>query len=131
MIRTGVVKVALIDNHSIMRECIHNFLSEFGYSISLQANDGRELISQLSKDNVPDICLLEFNARKKAGYETIKMLKTNWPQMKIAIYSMQAGPVENKTQVSGADMVISYQTSLTELKNTLEQLLKQQPVLAE
>jgi hypothetical protein len=74
--------------------------------------------------------LLEFNARKKVGYETIKMLKTNWPYMKIVIYSMQAGPVENKTQVSGADVTISNQTTLAKLKYTLE-LLNPKTMLAE
>ena len=127
--RTGVVKIALIDSHPLMRECIHNYLSHFGYSIILQAAEGKELISQLAQDNIPDICLLEFNARKKVGYETIKTLKAICPNIKVVIYSMQAGPVENKTHVSGADVTISYQTSLAEFTSTLEKLLIQQPVL--
>src|SRR5687768_1816012 len=125
MSRTGIVKIALIDGHPLMRECIYNYLYDFNYSITLQVADGKELISQLTSDNVPDICLLEFNARKKLGYETIKILKTVWPNMKIVIYSMQAGPVENKKQVSGADVVISNQTSLAALKCTLERLVDQ------
>jgi DNA-binding NarL/FixJ family response regulator len=130
MSRTGVVKIALIDSHPLMRECIHNYLSDFSYSITLQVADGKELISHLVTDNVPDICLLEFNARKKVGYETIKMLKATWPHMKIAIYSMQSGPVENKTQVSGADVSISNHTTLAALKHTLERLVNQKTVLA-
>jgi DNA-binding NarL/FixJ family response regulator len=130
MSRSGVVKIALIDEHSLMRECLCNYLSEFNYAITLQVADGKELISQLTEDNMPDICLLEFNARKKVGYETIKMLKTTWPYMKIMIYSMQAGPVENKTQVSGADVTISNQTSLAKLRSTLE-LLNPKNMLAE
>lgn len=131
MSKTGVVKIALIDSHPLMRECIHNYLSAFDYYKIYQVTEEKELISQLSKDNVPDICLMEFNARKKLGYETIKILKTIWPNMKIVIYSMQAGPVENKKQVSGADVVISNQTSLAALKYTLERLVNQKPVLAE
>ena len=130
MSRTGVITIALIDEHTLMRECLHNYLSEFGYSSILQATDGNELMSRLSKDKIPDICVLEFNARKKAGYETIKMLKANWPQIKIVIYSMQPGPVENKTQASGADVVIANRSSLADLKGTLDQLAKQQPALA-
>ena len=127
--RTGVVKIALIDSHPLMRECILNYLSAFDYFIIQQAADGKELISQLTQDNVPDICLLEFNARKKVGYETIKTLKTIWPNMKVVIYSMLPGPVENKTHVSGADVALPYQTSLATLTCTLEQLVDQQPVL--
>lgn len=129
MIMRDFVKIALIDSHPLMRECFHNYLSAFGYFKIQQAADGKELISQLTQDNVPDICLLEFNARKKVGYETIKTLKTIWPNMKVVIYSMQAGPVENKTHVSGADAVISYQTSLATLTYTLERLVNQEPVL--
>lgn len=130
MSRTGAVTIALIDSHTLMRECLHNYLSGFGYSSILHAADGKELISQLSNDNIPDICVLEFNARKKVGYETIKLLKTNWPNVKIVIYSMQPGPVENKTQASGADVVISNQSSLAKLKQTLDQLEKRQPLSA-
>jgi DNA-binding NarL/FixJ family response regulator len=131
MSRTGVVTIALIDEHTLMRECLHNYLCEFGYSSILHATDGKELISQLSNDNIPDICVLEFNARKKIGYETIKMLKANWPTIKIVIYSIQHGPVENKTQASGADAVIHHQSSLAKLKLTLDQLAKQQLALVD
>jgi len=127
---TGVVTIALIDQHDLMRECIHNYLAGSGYPSILHATDGKELMNRLSNDNIPDICVLEFNARKKAGYETIKMLKTIWPQIKIVIYSIQHGPVENKTQASGADAVIDHQSSLATLKHTLDRLAKQQPALA-
>jgi DNA-binding NarL/FixJ family response regulator len=63
---------------------------------------------------------------RKEGYEIIKMLKAAWPHLKIVIYSMHAGPVEGKTQVSGADMVITNHSSLAEFKYVLDQLLKQQ-----
>src|SRR3954463_4263307 len=110
MSKTSVVRIALIDEHPLMRECLHNYLCEYGYLHILHATDGKELISRFSNDNIPDICVLEFNARKKVGYETIKMLRTNWPQIKIVIYSLQHGPVENKMQASGADAVISNQS---------------------
>jgi DNA-binding NarL/FixJ family response regulator len=129
MSRTGVVTIALIDEHPLMRECLHNYLGEYGYSHILQATDGKELIGRLSNDRIPDICVLEFNARKKAGYETIKMLRATWPQIKIVIYSLKHGPVENKTQASGADAVIAHQSSLASLKHTLEGLVKPQPAL--
>jgi len=130
MSNTGIAKIALIDSHPLMRECIHDYLSGFDYSITLQVNDEKELINLLTKENVPDVCLLEFNARKKVGYETIKMLKTTWPRMKIVIYSMQTGPVEHKTP-SGADVIIPNQTSIAAFKYTLDQLIQQQPLLAE
>ncbi len=96
-------------------------LSGFDYAITLQVGDRQELIEQLTKENVPDVCLLEFNARRKAGYETIKMLRSTCPNMKIAIYSMQTGPVENKTP-SGADVIIPNQISIAEFKSTLDKL---------
>ncbi|MBO9201849.1 MULTISPECIES: response regulator [Niastella] len=119
---TSATKIALIDSHPLMRECISNYLSGFEYAITLQVDDGKELIDRLTKENVPDVCLLEFNARKKVGYETIKMLKSACPHMKIAIYSMQTGPVENQIP-SGADVVISDQTSIAEFKSTLDKLI--------
>ncbi|SEO99734.1 Response regulator receiver domain-containing protein [Niastella yeongjuensis] len=119
-----MAKIALIDSHPLMRECISNYLSGSDYAITLQVDDGKELIEQLTMENVPDVCLLEFNARSKTGYETIKMLRSAWPNMKIAIYSMQTGPVENKTP-SGADVIIPDQTSIAAFKSTLDNLIQQ------
>ena len=129
MNNTGTAKIALIDSHPLMRECISNYLSGFDYAITLQVDDGKDLIDQLTKENVPDVCLLEFNQRKKAGYETIKMLRSICPNMKIAIYSMQTGPVENKTP-SGADLIIPDQTSIAAFKCTLDNLIHRQPLVA-
>lgn len=129
MSNTGTAKIALIDSHPLMRECISSYLAGFDYSITLQAGDGKELMEQLTTENVPDVCLLEFNARKKTGYETIKMLRTSCPYMKIAIYSMETGPVENKIP-SGADVIISDQTSIAQFKSTLDNLLQRQPFVA-
>jgi DNA-binding NarL/FixJ family response regulator len=129
MNNTRTAKIALIDCHPLMRECISNYLSGSDYAITLQVDDGKELIDQLTKENVPDVCLLEFNARKKTGYDTIKMLKSTCPNMKIAIYSMQTGPVENKTP-SGADVIIPDQTSIAEFKSALDKLIQQQPIVA-
>jgi len=117
MSNTGTAKIALIDSHPLMRECISSYLAGFDYSITLQVGDGKELIDQLTKENIPDVCLLEFNARKKTGYETIKMLRSSCPNMKIVIYSMQTGPVEHKTP-SGADVIIPDQISIAEFKYT-------------
>jgi len=129
MSNTGTAKIALIDSHPLMRECISSYLAGFDYSITLQVGDGKELIDQLTMENVPDVCLLEFNARKKNGYETIKMLRSSCPNMKIAIYSMQTGPVEHKTP-SGADVIIPDQISIAEFKSTLDNLIQRQPFIA-
>jgi len=129
MNNTGTAKIALIDSHPLMRECIFNYLSGFEYAITLQVGDGKELMDQLTNENVPDVCLLEFNARKKGGYETIKMLKSTCPNMKIVIYSMQTGPVELTTP-SGADVIIPDQTSIAEFKSTLDKLIQRQPFIA-
>jgi DNA-binding NarL/FixJ family response regulator len=129
MSNTGTAKIALIDSHPLMRECISSYLAGFDYSITLQVGDGKELIDQLTMENVPDVCLLEFNARKKNGYETIKMLRSSCPNMKILIYSMQTGPVESRTP-SGADVIIPDQTSIAEFKSTLDKLIQRQPFVA-
>ena len=129
MSNTATARIALIDSHPLMRECISSYLAGFNYSITLQVDDGTELINQLTNENVPDVCLLEFNARKKTGYETIKMLRTSCPNMKIVIYSMQTGPVENKTP-SGADVIIPDQTSIAAFKSALDNLTQRQPFVA-
>jgi DNA-binding NarL/FixJ family response regulator len=120
---TGVIKLALADNHQLMRECLQNYLSQFEYSILLQANNGGELLQKITTKNLPDICIMEIDMRQKTGYEIMKLLKAQWPTMKIIIYSLRISQKTKQKKVF-ADVIISKQTSLAELKETLDRLVK-------
>jgi CheY-like chemotaxis protein len=73
------VKVALVDDSSVIRNSIQEIISIWGYKVVLIAIHGKDLLRQLSTGNIPDICITDLNMPVMDGYETIAALKKQWP----------------------------------------------------
>jgi len=83
-----MVKIALADDHVVLRNGLADLLAKLGYSIILEANNGKELIAGLNKDDLPDIILMDINMPEMDGYETSLWLKKNYPLINIVVLSM-------------------------------------------
>lgn len=122
MTHSNGIKVAIVDDHTMMRNCIRDLLTQWGYVTTLQASNGKELINQLTEANVPDICILDTDMPGINGYETMWMLKELWPCIKILVFSMNITPGSNYSLQFGADVELSKLAGVLELKEALAQL---------
>ncbi|HEX6430951.1 MAG TPA: response regulator, partial [Niastella sp.] len=77
------IKVALVDDSSVIRNSIHEIISLWGYDVVLHAVNGKDFFRQLTAANAPDICITDINMPEMNGYETIKVLREKWPDIKI------------------------------------------------
>jgi DNA-binding NarL/FixJ family response regulator len=116
------ITIAIVDDHLMMRNCIYDAITQWGYVTTLQASNGKELFCQLTKENAPDICILDLNMPGMNGYETIWQLKEDWPQIKILVFSMNVTPGTNYTLQFGAEAELSKTADVSELKKILAQL---------
>lgn len=84
------VKLALIDDHTLFRKGLINLIEIAGpqYNILFEANNGLELKSKISKDNPPDIILLDINMPEMDGFTCVQWLTENFPLVKILVVSM-------------------------------------------
>lgn len=115
------VKVAIIDDHALMRNCLFNCLSIWGYDVIITAANTNDFLNQISEDNLPAICIIEINMPFSGGYDTIYILRHNWPSIKIVVYSLNI-EFGKPGRLNGADAVISKFDHVTLLKTTLSQL---------
>lgn len=120
------IKVAIVDDHVLIQECLFTFLTRWGYSVTIQACNGKDFLDKVSGDNLPDICILDLNMPVLNGYKTIPILKKTWPSIKIIVLSMN---ITEKTPGNflNADAAVS-KHSLNDIKGALQRL--QKPIIA-
>jgi DNA-binding NarL/FixJ family response regulator len=81
--------IALVDDHILLRNGLASIVKSFeGYSVLLEADNGKEFIQQLKTSPAPDIVLLDINMPQMNGIETAIWMKDNLPAAKILVLSV-------------------------------------------
>jgi len=85
-----MIKIALADDHAILRKGVAEILSKFdNMSVMMEAANGRELITKLeSATTLPDVCIVDINMPELNGYDTAAEIRRRWPEIKILALSM-------------------------------------------
>lgn len=83
-----MASIALVDDHTLLREGLANLLREMEHQVALEASNGDDFIEQLNKKPLPEVVLLDINMPVKDGYETALWLKQNKPAVKVLALSM-------------------------------------------
>jgi two-component system, NarL family, invasion response regulator UvrY len=83
-----MAKLILVDDHILLRNGLANLLKDNGHEILLQADNGKDLIKQLSPEKLPDVILLDINMPEMDGYDTAKWIRSRYPSIKILALSM-------------------------------------------
>ena len=117
------IKVALVDDSSVIRNSINEILSLWGYDVVLKAIHGSDLLKQLSAGNIPDICITDLNMPVMDGYATIAALKAQWPDIKIIAFSITNTKREEERALEvGAHAFVSKLSSIIELQKVLQNM---------
>lgn len=84
------IRVALADDHIILRKGLEELINDFGgMQVVMHANNGKELLQQLTAaTELPNICILDINMPVMNGYDTAAAIRKGWPDMKILALSM-------------------------------------------
>jgi two-component system invasion response regulator UvrY len=88
MIKTQV-KIALVDDHILLRDALVNVVNSFeDFTVSMVADNGKEFIEKLNPVNKPEILVLDLNMPEMDGHETTHWISKNHPEIKILILTM-------------------------------------------
>jgi len=118
-------KIALVDDHVLLRNGLANLLTDLDYEIIFQANNGRQFIEMLQTYELPQIVLMDINMPVMNGYETTLWLKNNHPSVHVLVLSM----LDDEDSVirmlrSGAKGYILKDAEPDELKTAIQSILK-------
>lgn len=123
---TSKIKVALVDDHVLLRNGLANLISSFEkYEVLFEANNGKDFLARLRATDLPDIVLLDINMPEMDGYDTSLWLKKNHPQIKVLALSMY----DNEASIirmlkNGAKGYILKDIDPLEFKGALDSLVR-------
>src|ERR1044072_6583949 len=86
-----MTKVALVDDHALLRNGLSAVISSFGdYQVVFEADNGKHFIEQLKSNPEPDVVLLDITMPEMDGFEAAQWIKENRPGMQVLVLSMMA-----------------------------------------
>lgn len=125
--------MAIADDHSLLRNALANLINTFeGYSVIMEADNGKDLCEKISKNILPDIVLLDINMPEMDGFETTQWLHKKYPQIKVLTLSMLS---DEKSIIKifrlGAKGYLLKNASPQELKEALDAIMNKNVYLSE
>jgi DNA-binding NarL/FixJ family response regulator len=80
--------IILAEDHVLVRQGLRRIIQENpAMQVILEAGDGVELLALL-KESTPDIVILDISMPRLGGLEAAKIIKTEYPTIKIMILTM-------------------------------------------
>jgi two-component system invasion response regulator UvrY len=130
---TRKIQVAIADDHALLRNALARLVNSFdGYTVLLEADNGKDLRNKIMKHLVPDVVLLDVNMPEMDGFETTQWLRKNYPFIKILALSMLS---DEKTIIKmfrlGATGYLLKNTDADELKKALDAVINKNVYLSE
>ncbi|WP_118976424.1 response regulator transcription factor [Taibaiella koreensis] len=79
--------IAYAEDHAVVRQGIIALLcADSDIEVTIEAADGLQLITQLRMAaTLPDICLIDIHMPHMDGFESIAVIKREWPDMKVLV----------------------------------------------
>lgn len=119
-------KLALADDHVLLRNGLAKLLKSFDYRIVFEADNGKDFIKKIKENILPDVVLMDINMPYMDGFATSEWLKKNYPDIKVLALSMYDDDNSVVRMIrAGAKGYILKDAEPLELKRAIESVLQQ------
>src|ERR1700712_1380173 len=85
-----IMRLALVDDHKLFRKGLINLIEIVcnDCMILFEADNGADLQRKLTKNNEPDIIIMDINMPQMDGFASVQWLNEKFPLIKILVVSM-------------------------------------------
>lgn len=122
-----MIRIALADDEALFRKGMTALLEDFSdFKIVLSAQDGQDLLDQLAIAEIsPDVLLLDLKMPNLNGIEAAKILRVEYPELKIIIIStyFSNAYVTNMIEL-GASSYLPKNTEPEEVASTIREVVE-------
>ena len=118
-----MANVLIVEDEANQRLLYRRELEDEGYQVS-EASGGREALDLLDKGELPDIVVLDISMPDMDGIETLGKILSRDNSIPIILNTAYSTYKDNFMTWS-ADAYVVKSSDLTELKSTIERLLKE------
>jgi DNA-binding NarL/FixJ family response regulator len=89
MANMNFIKVAMADDHILLRNALASLIDSFGdCKVIYQCSNGLELGARLNEGQQPDVLLLDLNMPLMNGFETAQWMQEHYPNIHILMLTM-------------------------------------------
>lgn len=119
-----LIKIVLVDDHSLIRDAIRAHLSAENYQIVAEAGNSKEALAVIEKHR-PDIVFMDINMPGQDGIETTREIKKKFPEIEVIALSMlQESHYIRQMFEAGAKGYLLKNCSEEDLKHAIEHVLE-------
>ncbi|HSO13291.1 MAG TPA: response regulator transcription factor [Anaerolineales bacterium] len=105
-----MTKIMIVEDNLRARRALKALMSQqLGIDVAAEASNGQEAIQSINKQ-VPDIVLMDVQMPVMDGLEATKIIKRNWPQIKVIILTMYPDH-QQEALAAGADAFLMKECS--------------------
>jgi DNA-binding NarL/FixJ family response regulator len=118
-------KVAIVDDHKILRDGLRLMIDNMdNVEIVIEASNGKEFIDRLQLVQ-PDLVIIDINMPVMGGEEAVSIVKSQYPDMKVLVLSMNNEEQYYKTMNNlGVDGFIVKESDYNELRHAIQVVLE-------
>jgi len=123
-INTECIKIGIAEDHQLVIDGLKSLLEEYNdIKVMLTALNGKDLLDGL-KNEQPDVILMDINMPEIDGLEATKIIKSDYPAIKVLIVSMHDDLRLIKELLKiGADGFVLKNTGIDEIKKAIDTIV--------